>query len=288
MLVTVCALLIYSCTHPDCSGHGVCSPVNGTCLCEPDWTGPDCNNSLSLELQLDNVLLKISSLNITNTTRLTNTTVAGGLANTTVSGGLANTTVSGGLANTTVSGGLANTTVSGGLANTTVSGGLANTTVSGGLANTTVSGGLNTSNELSRTLNYTDETIDETDPPNIVDMLSESRDSPSTPGESRDSPSTPGRNPGTENDCPAQTTCPASVLSSAAMTVVIVVSLLTVLLHAVFCLWTHRTVYRHLVDKLIQAVQQRGTSGRKRRRRKRKRKPFFVPLTQDSSSDCSL
>ena len=31
----------------DCSEHGSCSAISGSCLCEAGWEGPTCNNSLT-------------------------------------------------------------------------------------------------------------------------------------------------------------------------------------------------------------------------------------------------
>ena len=45
----------YLCVPPDCSGHGTCTkfvnppptaqPTDGYCACDPDWFGPDCNQT---------------------------------------------------------------------------------------------------------------------------------------------------------------------------------------------------------------------------------------------------
>ena len=59
---------MFSCSYPHCSGHGKCSSINGSCLCEDIWSGPYCN--ISLEEELNNLINKPSSISITMTTVL--------------------------------------------------------------------------------------------------------------------------------------------------------------------------------------------------------------------------
>ena len=51
----LCSAKILVCDHHDiidiarcdCSEHGSCSTVNGSCLCEAGWEGPTCNSSMA-------------------------------------------------------------------------------------------------------------------------------------------------------------------------------------------------------------------------------------------------
>ena len=104
-----------------------------------------------------------------------------------------------------------------------------------------------------------------------------------------------GNSPSAQSDqssasanAPTQTSTACGTPSRVQVGVVIAVSLVTVFIHVVMCLWTHRTFYHYLSNWYDKKVRSKLSRTPPKKRRRRKRKQYFVPLTQESSTDCSI
>ena len=256
---------VCSCSYPGCSGHGKCSPVNGSCVCETGWSGPACNTSL--EDALDSLL---------EMRKATPTIVAPVpiLATPTSSLKASRQALSPSTVHYQTSGNQ-----------------LSNDST---IASSQTLGVQSLGNPPSLSGNKTH--------PPIVAEVSEGgspqppshdpplRDYPNILNDapSGNSPTNPSDQSANSMDMPTQPPTECAAPPRTMVGVAIAVGLATVCIHVVLCFWTHRTLYRNLSDWYDKKVRSKLSRTPTKRRKRRKRKQYFVPLTQDSSSDCSI
>lgn len=238
-----------SCSYPDCSGHGKCSPINGSCICEAGWSGPDCNTTLvdTLDSILEHQKPRPTHSSAVLESTLNVTSIQPSSPH------------------------------------------FQTTTLK--LVGTPFA-------DKDWLGNPLEETNLSSEPPTLGDSTERTHPQPhDTP--LRDSARLPneGNPPPVSHDqshdqiainqeAPTYTDCTATPQKTVG--VIIGITLSSVLIHILLCLWTHRTVYTQLCSWYDSKIRSKISRAPSKKRRKRRRRQYFAPIEQDSSSDCSI